>query len=307
VKDIKDLLLNLSVLLMLISVWIIFGIVDPRFFSFTNITGLLANVSGLMIITIGEILVLLTGGIDLSIGHVAAVSMIIAVSIAGQINDWVILLIITLSVGAVFGLINSFLIANIGIVSFICTLATGLIAKGMAFTITKGYALPIPENLISFGFEEWFKLPATFVISILIVIIFEFLLSQTHWGRYVVLLGSNEKGLKFSGVNHLFVKNTVYVISGLMSALGGFLISVNMGAALPGIGDNILLQCVGGAVLGGVALTGGIGSIWKGVTGVLLLSTITNGLNVWGVQWFDQLVILGLLLLVGTELTMLRR
>jgi|YNPMSStandDraft_1061717.scaffolds.fasta_scaffold02528_8 ribose transport system permease protein len=294
---------NFAILLILISIWVVFTLVNPRFLSKGNISGLLSNVAGTLVIAIGEAFVLLSGGIDLSVGHVAACAIIIALSIR-NLESGMLLLLITLIIGTLFGLLNALVVARIGAVPFISTLATGLVGRGVAFTLTKGYALRLPSQMMQFGFESWFGLPALFIVAALVGVIAEFLLTQSKWGRYVLFLGANENALRLCGVNSTVVKSSVYVISGVTSSLGGFIIATNMGAALPGVGDNVLLQAVGGVVLGGIALTGGIGSVWQGMVGVLTLASVVNGLSVWGIQWQDQLVVSGLVLLLGAKLAL---
>jgi ribose transport system permease protein len=141
------------------------------------------------------------------------------------------------------------------------------------------------------------------VIAIILLILFQFLLTQTTWGRYVYLLGANRNTARYVGIRERIIGGSVYLLTGILGGLAGFLSLANLGAAVPGIGDTILLSIIGGVILGGTSLFGGEGSIWQTAVGVLLLATLTNGLNLLGFDFYDQLVAQGLVIIVGTAMT----
>jgi ribose transport system permease protein len=140
-------------------------------------------------------------------------------------------------------------------------------------------------------------------VAIAVLVVFGILLSKTTWGRYVYLLGSNEQASRYVGIRRQWVKASVYIIAGVLAGLGGFLSIANLGVAIPGVGDKILLTIIGGVILGGTSLFGGEGSMWRTALGVLLLATLTNGLNLLGFEFYDQLVAQGIVILLGTSLS----
>jgi len=298
-------LTRLSVLPILISLWIVFALLAPSFGTLQNFQALMAGSAVIFVTAIGETFVLLTGGIDLSVSTVVACSAVVAAHTMGPDGNWITGLLVALGVGLAFGLANGFSVAWLGLTPFVFTLGTNLIARGIAFTVSEGIAIRVPEALGLLGQTKWLGLPATAVIAIVLLILFQFLLTKTTWGRYVYLLGANRNTARYVGIRERIIGGSVYLLTGILGGLAGFLSLANLGAAVPGIGDTILLSIIGGVILGGTSLFGGEGSIWQTAVGVLLLATLTNGLNLLGFDFYDQLVAQGLVIIVGTAMTVL--
>lgn len=299
----RALLSKSSVLPILVPLWIIFSLLSPTFATQRNLQTLLAATAVVAVAAVGETLVLITAGIDISVASVAACSGIVAAAVMGVEGEWWVGLLVALVVGLLFGLFNGFSIAKLGLTPFVLTLGTHLVARGIAFTISKGIAIPVPEAIRTFGKTNWFGIPAIAVIAILTMMVFGVLLARTTWGRHLYLLGANPNAARYVGIRQGLIVTSVYTVSGMLSGLAGFLAMANLGAAIPGVGDKILLTIIGGVILGGTSMFGGIGSMQRTAMGVLLLATMTNGLNLLGFDFYDQLIAQGLVIIAGTALT----
>jgi ribose transport system permease protein len=299
----RALLSKSSVLPILIPLWIVFSLLSPTFATQRNLQTLLAATAVVAVAAVGQTLVLIIAGIDISVASVAACSGIIAAAVMGNEGEWWVGLGVALGVGLFFGLFNGVSIAKLGLTPFVLTLGTHLVARGIAFTVSKGIAIPVPEVIRTFGKTNWFGIPAIAVIAILTMMVFGVLLTQTTWGRHLYLLGAHPNAARYVGIRRGLIVTSVYTISGVLSGLAGFLAMANLGAAIPGVGDKILLTIIGGVILGGTSMFGGIGSMQRTAMGVLLLATMTNGLNLLGFDFYDQLIAQGIVIIAGTALT----
>ncbi len=300
--NIFRLLSRSSILPILILLWIVFSLLSPAFGTLGNLQTMLAATAVIAVAAIGETLVLISAGIDLSVATVAACSAVLAAKVMETNGNPLVGILVALGVGLVFGVVNGVSVAKIGLTPFVLTLGTHLIARGIAFSVSRGYAIRAPKVVRQFGNTNWLGLPAIAVVAIVMLVIFGFLLAKTTWGRYVYLLGTNENAARYTGIRCIWVKVSVYVIAGLLSGLAGFLSIANLGAAIPGVGDTILLTIIGGVILGGTSLFGGCGSMTRTVVGVLLLQTLANGLNLLGFDFYDQLIAQGVVIVIGTGL-----
>ena len=287
----------------LIILWIIFASTSPSFATLRNVDTLLAATAVIAVAAIGETLILLMAGIDISVASVIACSAILSAYVMEQTDGNVVLgILVALGVGLVFGMFNGFFVARLGLTPFVLTLGTHLIARGIAFTVSKGYAIRAPEMVRKFGRADVFGIPSIAVIAIILMVFFGLILSKTTWGRHVTLIGANVNAARYVGIRKIWIIASVYILSGLLSGVAGFLSVANLGAAIPGVGDPILLTIIGGVILGGTSMFGGIGSMGKTAVGILLLATLTNGLNLLGYDFYDQLIAQGIVIVIGTAL-----
>ena len=282
-----------------------FSLLSPYFLSAGNQQAMLASNSVVLIAAVGMTFVFLTGGIDLSISTVISASAVISGLVMASTDNVALGAVTALAVGASFGAVNGVLIGILGLTPFITTMATQLIARGIAFVLSQGVAVKgTPFFMLDFGFWLWLGIPAVTWIALGIVLISAFFLSMTSWGREEFLVGSNRNSARFAGINVPKVEFSVYLISGLLGGAAGFVSIANLGNAIPGVGDTLLLIIIGAVVLGGTAMEGGEGSIMRTLIGVGLLSVLINGLNLLGIPFYDQLIVQGVLIFVGTWLAM---
>ncbi len=295
---------RLPVLFVLVFLLILFSFLAPSFATIRNLRTILASTATIAVAATGETLILISGGLDLSVASVAACSSILAAKVMGAGGSVVLGLLVALGVGLGFGIVNGLFIARFKLTPFIFTLGTHLVARGIAFSISRGYAIKIPEVIKQLGRANWLGIPTIAVISIAIFLLFGFLLSRTTWGRTIYLIGSNENAARYVGIRISATKFSIYAVSGLLSGLAGFLSMAYLGAAVPGVGDALLLTIIGGVIVGGTSLFGGEGSIVKTVIGVLLLAMLVNGLNLLGFDFWDQLIAQGLVILISIGVVM---
>lgn len=282
-----------------------FSILSPYFLTSGNIEAMVAANAVVLIAAIGMTFVFLIGGIDLSISTVISASAVISGLVMAQTDSVLLGVATAISVGALFGAVNGILIGYFKLTPFITTMATQLIARGIAFVLSRGIAVKgTPYWVLDFGFVTWFGIPAVVVIGLGLALVSALALSQTTWGRQIMLVGSNPKAARFSGINVSWIGFSVYLVAGVLAGVAGFISIANLGNAIPGVGDTLLLIIIGAVVLGGTAMTGGEGSIERTILGVMLLAILTNGLNLVGIPFYDQLVIQGVLIFLGTWLAM---
>jgi len=291
-----------AILPVALVIWLILALLNSTFATWPNIQTILAASAVVLTAAIGETLVLLTGDIDVSVATVATCSGVVAAAVMGREGDPAVGLLVALLVGAGFGLINGIACGVFGLTAFIFTLGTMLVARGIAFSISEGIAMRIPRAIRDFGRLDVIGIPAIAVVALVAVAVFAFILSQTTWGRQVYLLGSNAAAAHYVGIRRRLVRLSVFLVSGALGGLAGYLALANLGVAIPGLGDTILLTIIGGVIVGGTSLFGGEGSLWRTVVGVLLLAGLTNGLNLIGIPFYDQLIVQGVVILIGTAL-----
>lgn len=280
-----------------------FSLFSPYFATSGNFEAMLGANAVVLIAAIGMTIVFLAGGIDLSISTVISASAVLAGLVMAATDSIALGIVTALAVGAGFGLLNGVLIGVFNLTPFITTMATQLIARGLAFVMSQGIAVKgTPFGLLDFGFVLWMGIPAITVIGLVLCGGGVFCLRQTTWGRHVMLVGANAEAARFAGINVRWIVCSTYLLSGVLAGVAGFVSIANLGNAIPGVGDTLLLIIIGAVVLGGTSMTGGEGSIERTVIGVALLAVLTNGLNLIGIPFYDQLIIQGVLIFAGTWL-----
>ncbi len=282
-----------------------FSLLSPYFLTSGNIEAMLGANAVVLIAAIGMTVVFLAGGIDLSIATVISASAVIAGLVMAQTDSVLAGAVTALIVGLAFGALNGVLIGYFRLTPFITTMATQLIARGIAFVLSQGIAVKgTPFWMLDFGFMAWFGIPAVTWVALVLVVGSALAMSQTVWGRQVMLVGSNEEAARHTGINTRFVEFSVYLFAGAMAGAAGFISIANLGNAIPGVGDTLLLIIIGAVVLGGTGMNGGEGSVERTLLGVAILAILTNGLNLMGIPFYDQLIIQGVLIFLGTFLAM---
>jgi ribose transport system permease protein len=301
----------------LIVLFIVFSAASPNFLRFDNIVGILLATAVNGILALGVTFIIITGGIDLSVGTVMTLS---AVMTGVFITIWglpvPIGVLAGLATGALAGVVNGTIIARMKVPPFIATLGMLNVAKGLALVISglkPIYFNDTPEfNQAVMGSAlgtviPGFDIPNAVLILFGAAVIASLILTQTVLGRYTFALGSNEEATRLSGVNVNAWKIGIYTLGGLFSGLAGVIIAARLNSAQPALGQGYELDAIAAAVIGGTSLSGGEGSILGTIIGAFIISTLTNGLRILSVPQEWQTVITGAIVIIAVYLDILRR
>ncbi|WP_300902709.1 ribose ABC transporter permease [uncultured Clostridium sp.] len=282
---------------------VIITFVSPAFMTLSNITNVFTQVSTNAIIAVGMTFVILTGGIDLSVGSTVAISGAFAASIIKSTNNVFLAIIVAGIVGIVIGLINGLLISKGKLQAFIATLATMTIFRGVTLVFTNGTPISkLSESFVNIGNGKLGFITIPVVITVIVFIIAVYVLTQTRFGRYLYALGGNEDSARLSGINTNKIKTLVYVISGFASSIAGVIIASRIGSASPNAGTGFELDAIAAVVIGGTSLAGGEGRITGTLIGALIIGVLNNGLNLMNVSPFYQSIVKGLVILIAVLL-----
>lgn len=297
-----------TVFLVLILMVAVFSLATERFMTTANLLTILNLSSLLFIMAVGEMLVVIGGGIDLSIANLMALGGIVCTSMIRDGFHPIIAILATLAVGALVGIINGVMTAKVGIIPFIVTIAMQLICHGVAYTWTGGYPINfgLPKAFTFLGQGKFLGIPFLVVISVIIYIIFFLLLHKSKYGAHLYAVGGNEEASRLSGINVVGVKIISFVISGLLGAFAGILMAARLGSGQPTAGSTYLNYVIGGAFLGGTSPSGGVGKIYGTLIGVLIFQTISNGLTHLQVNTYAQEIVRGAIILVALTINAFR-
>jgi ribose transport system permease protein len=277
-ERVTELLLRNMSLILFIVVFLFFGLQSSRFFQLENVSNIVKNAAFTGVVAVGMTFVLLTGGIDLSVGSNIYLSALFAGLFMQQGFEVVPGLIVALLTGAIFGAINAFCIVKLKIVPFVVTLATLVAGRGLGTAITESHAIDYPRSVLDFGVASILGIPIPIVVFALVVLAAHFVLTRTPFGRQVYAVGNDMEAAKKAGLNTDRITFSVYIISGLCAALGGFILIAQVGRLTQPFGEGKELEVIAAAVLGGASLFGGIGSAFGPVIGSVLIQMVQTGL-----------------------------
>jgi ribose transport system permease protein len=312
----RVLLRNLSKFLPFVAVivlFIVFSIVAKNFFTLRSILSLALQTSTITLMGIGVTFAIITGGIDLSIGSVVALTGTVAVMVAiAGVPIWLSMLV-GLLVGVVCGLLNGLMVTKLKLPPFIATLGMMMVARGVALTITNAGAFPAPEGFGVLGGGSIFGtgpkfpgIPYPVLIMIAIALIFGFILSKTRIGRYTYAVGSNEEAARLSGIKVNQVKNISYIFCGLLAGLVGVILASRMVTSQPNSAVGYELNAIAAAVIGGTSLMGGVGTVGGTVIGSFIIGILTVGLTMAGANYYMQQIVIGLVVIGAVTFDQLR-
>jgi ribose/xylose/arabinose/galactoside ABC-type transport system permease subunit len=294
-----DVLRRGGIVLALVIAWVTLTFASPYFLTTTNITNLLLQSSVIGITAAGVTLVILTGEIDVSVGAMEALAGSVAAYVTIKVGvPWPLGILTALAVGALVGVVNGTLVAKLGLQSFIVTLGMLGMAQGGALLLTSGTAIyGFPQHYQSIGQGKIFGLPVPFIIATFVYVLLWAMLRYTRFGFNVYAVGGNSEAARLAGVRPGVIKLTTFVISGMAAALAGVILSARLDAGAGNFGTNDLLNALAAVVIGGTSLFGGVGSVFGTAVGILLIGTITNGLDLLNVSTFWQQVAIGALII----------
>ncbi len=290
-----------------VLVCVILAILSPVFLRWNNILNVIRQSSIIGIMAVGVTFVILTGGIDLSVGSVMAASGMIAAGAMQNGAGTATAILIGLAVGLACGLANGYLITVGKITPFVVTLGMMSIARGITLIYSQGY--PISGFSPSFryiGGGVLFGIPFPIILLLLSVVVAWFILTQTRLGRYTYAVGGNEETVTLSGISSSRIKLIVYGISGFASGVSALILTSRLNSAGPTAGIAYELDVIASVVIGGTSLNGGRGSVWGTLIGALLIAIINNGMNLLGISPYFQQLVKGLIIIGAVLIDRLR-
>lgn len=298
-------------LIALLLLCIVLSFLTDRFFTAENGLNVLRQVAVNACIATGMTLIVLTAGIDLSVGSAlalcgavtagifknglefASADLYIGFTVLGAILSGLLL-------GALLGWFNGFTVTKFNVPPFVATLAMLTIARGFTMLYTKGHPISnLGKDFAFIGAGSFIGIPIPVWIAVVVVLIAVFITQKTKLGRYIYAIGGNEQAAKLSGINIKKVKMTVYAMAGALAALGGIIVTARLDSAQPNAGISYELDAIAAVVIGGTSLSGGKGSVWGTVMGAIIIGVLNNGLVLLNVSPFWQQVVKGGVILLA--------
>lgn len=292
-----------GIIISLAVLCVVFSVMSPRFLAFNNFMNIMQQVAVIAVAAYGMTYVILLGDIDLSIGSIIAVSGMVAAQAFAMGFGFVPAVALTLAAGALMGALNGALSAKLMLPSFIVTVATMGIYRGMVSLPTNGAPAMIENDTwLAIGGESFLGIPIIIWIMAVLFVVNHIILSKTIFGRQVYLTGGNREAAIYSGIRVDRIKIIVFTISGVMAAISGMLLSSRLSSAQTNAGTGYELDAIAAVVLGGTSLAGGVGTIVGTILGALIIGVINNGMNMLSVPYFYQLIVKGVVILVAVWL-----
>ena len=298
-----------GVMVALVALVLALSLATDNFLSAYNLSVVVRQAAFVGLVALGQTLVLLVGGIDLSVGAGAGLSSIVGAIALTQwgVPPWMVIPF-TMAFGFALGAINGVFVAWLRLNPFIVTLATWEIFAGLTLVITKGYPIrPLGESFTIYGKGEPFGIPVPVLIFVAVALILIWMLTQTRFGRNIFAVGGNRDAAILAGIPARRVEFIAFGLSGMLASIAGILFASRMDAAQPSVGEGWLMGAITAAILGGTSLRGGQGSIVGTVMGALLLTVLANGTVLMNVSGFWQRVIVGAVVLIAVLVDLLRR
>lgn len=304
--------------ILLIGAIVVFGLLSGNFLTTQNLTNVARQSTFLTIVAMGQMLALLTGGFDLSVGKTIAITSVIsAMAMAGYAAGHpdathlaiALGMLAGLGAGTLVGVVNGIGVAFCSVSPFMMTLGTASISFGIALTLTSGtpvYGIPDAFSNV-FGFGRVLGIPAPVAVTIVVFLLMHLLLSWTRLGRYFYAIGGNYKASILSGIRTRFSLFMAYVLCGALAALAGVLLTARLETGEANIGASLPLDSIAACVIGGVSLRGGVGRLGSVVLGAIFIGLIQNGMDLAQIQSYLQEVVIGVLLIFAVIADQLRQ
>lgn len=285
--------------ILLILLMIIMSMLSPEFLTISNIFSVTQQMSELGVMALGMTMVIITSGIDLSLGAIAGFTTIVIATTYGASGNIAVAIVTGIVLGTLCGAVNGYLVGKIKAPAMLVTLGSQTLFNGFALAISKGNAISnLPNSYFMIGQGYIGVVPVQTIIFIVLAVIITILLEKTPWGNYVYSVGNNPVATTFSGIKTSKILIYVYIFAGFLASVSGIIISSRVSTARADLGQVYVLQCVTAAVLGGTNISGGSGKVIGTFLGVFVMAVLQNGLNLAGVNSFTQNLIMGAMLIV---------
>lgn len=294
-----------AALIGVVVVWLFFAIANPHFLTAVNQANIGRQMAVVAIVSIGMTIVIMSGGIDLSVGSIVGLSGTLLASVMVQASlDPLLGTVVALAAGVAVGVLNGVMVAYLRVPSIVATLVTLSVARGVALTYTNGRPMSgISESYAFLGRGNLGSVPVAVIVMVALYVIAWTLLRNTAAGRYVVGIGSNAEAARLAGINVKLRLLGIYCISGLMAGLAGAVLASRLGSGQPTSGEGLELMAITAVVLGGTSIMGGRGTLIGALLGALLITMIANGLDLMNVGSFVQQIVVGVILALAVVLS----
>ncbi len=287
----------------IIIMGVIIQLINSNFLTQTNLLNVLRQNSIIAVAAFGMTALIISGGIDLSLGSIIGLSCVIASSLMKETNSVFVGLIAAMLLGCIAGAVNGVFVVVSGVHPFVVTLGTLTIYRGLGLIFTGGLQIPdLPKEFLDMASNNFLIMPILVWISIIVFFVMRFLLYKTKFGLYMYEIGGREEAALVAGINVKKYKVMVYALSGLLSGLAGMMLTARVISAQATLGAGYHLQVIAAAVIGGTSLGGGKGKIGGTVLGILILGILSNGLNLLRVSTFWQSVAIGTTIVIAVIL-----
>jgi ribose/xylose/arabinose/galactoside ABC-type transport system permease subunit len=301
-KEKLKLLQNQTVFMFLFLLFMLFVIsrLSPHFFTIDNLREITVQAAVVTMLAAGQTFVILSGGIDLGMGSVVALSSVTSAMVMAQTSSVVVGFPVGLLIGALCGIINGFMVGKLSIPPFVATFGMMGMGRGVAYVVTGGmpqYQLAPGSDFL--GQERFLGVPVATITVLILYIICYLVLVRTRRGRYTYAIGSNKDAAFLSGINVSRQLIWIYMISGITAGLAGITELSRVGSGQPGAGNGYELDAIASVVLGGASMSGGVGNIWGTLVGALIIVSLRSGLNVLNVNAYWQMVAIGAIVVIA--------
>ncbi len=303
-KKYLQIIIKYNTVFIFLVMLLVSALVSDVFFTSNNLFNLVRQVTPVGIISMGMLLVILTGGIDLSVGSIVAMTGVLC-ALFSQTMPLPVAIIAALASGLLVGSVSGYLVSIHKIAPFIATLALMSIVRGLGFMFSKGAPILVSEEasaLTDFGSGSFIGIPYPALVLFVIFIVTSVLLKYNVFGRTIIAIGSNEEAVRLSGISVPAFKYSVYAIAGVLSAAAGIITTARTSVGSPVMGVGMELDVIATVVIGGASLSGGKGSAFNTLLGVLILGMIGNIMNLMNIPAYSQQVIKGLIIIFAVLL-----
>ena len=290
-----------GVLVALLALIVLFSVLSPYFLNTRNLLQVLSQVSIIAVMAFGMTFVLMIGEIDLSVGSIAAISsLILGMGLTAGLPA-IIAILLALLAGTFCGLINGSLGARLKIPSFIVTVATMGIFRGIGYSLTDSKPVPIGNDMIiALGNGKFLNIiPYPVILMMVLLVIFQVLLVKTRFGRRAKMVGGNKTAAEYVGIDSKKLQVKIFIISGISAAISGILLASRLYSAQPNVATGYELDAIAAAVLGGTSLSGGYGTVVGTIIGAVIMGIINNGMNLIGLPYFYQQIVKGIIIILA--------
>jgi ribose transport system permease protein len=297
-----------SVALMILALIVFLGFANEFFLTPRNLLNVGRQASVVAIVALGQALVIIARGLDLSVGSVLGLSAVVSAYVAQATGNQSLALLAGLGTGALVGLVNGGLFTRLNINPFIATLGTLSIARGLALLITGGIPIPFNTDFANFlGAGRIYTVPVSLILMLLLAAAFHVFASRTRIGRNIYAIGDSPTAARLAGINVEGTRLLVFILCGMLAGLGGIILGGNLSSANPDLGRGYELDVIAAVILGGTALSGGRGSILGVVLGALLMALLSNAFVLLGMSAHWQVVSKGLVIIFAVGIDGIRR